>query len=113
LQTYVHIPSPASPKREFFDVPGPSGSGTVLQLPGNAQLARAPMQFVQAPLWSLLLLTAIPPAWWLDLKRRRARRVRIGCCANCGYDLRATPDRCPECGTVVIKDEVKPQGIAP
>jgi hypothetical protein len=53
------------------------------------------------PYWFIVLLTAILPGVWLaGWWRRRARRLRMrpGLCRHCGYDCRATPERCPECG---------------
>jgi hypothetical protein len=49
------------------------------------------------PLWFLALLFALAP---LLAARSRWRRCSPGTCRNCRYDLRATPDRCPECGVV-------------
>ncbi|HWE94437.1 MAG TPA: hypothetical protein VG269_10770 [Tepidisphaeraceae bacterium] len=49
-------------------------------------------------------LALLPLAWasrrLLAMIRARARN---GLCPTCGYDLRATPDRCPECGAVPKK----------
>ena len=50
------------------------------------------------PHWVYVVPSLLMPAiWWIG-QRRRAQRVKSGQCARCGYDLRATPERCPECG---------------
>jgi hypothetical protein len=53
-----------------------------------------------APVWPAVLLFALPPLLWTRRLIRRLRAHGQGRCAACGYDLRATPDRCPECGVV-------------
>ena len=53
--------------------------------------------YVTLPFWFLALVFAAPPVLAARSESRR-RRAGQGKCHSCGYDLRATPERCPECG---------------
>jgi hypothetical protein len=53
------------------------------------------------PAWAVTGAAGVLPVLWLSAWDRRRRLAREGRCVQCGYDLRAGPDRCPECGRVV------------
>jgi hypothetical protein len=55
------------------------------------------------PFWFLAILLVVAPAWSLFQLVHHRRLLANGRCSSCGYDLRATPNRCPECGTVQTK----------
>lgn len=76
--------------------------------PGVAAPTRYTSQWeLTVPSWTLALSLAVLPALAVRAAVRRARRRRrsaTGLCVDCGYDLRGTPGRCPECGRVPGED---------
>jgi hypothetical protein len=51
------------------------------------------------PLGTFALLPTARLVRWVRIRRRSS----YGLCPSCGYDLRATPERCPECGSIPAK----------
>lgn len=62
--------------------------------------------------WTLVFPMAAPTALlaaaaalqvWRTASSVRRRRIQLVQCESCGYDLRATPMRCPECGLTAAR----------
>jgi hypothetical protein len=56
--------------------------------------------YITVPYWSIVIALAPLPIVWMRHRWHAARAKQEGKCSKCGYDLRASPERCPECGVV-------------
>ncbi|HZN65702.1 MAG TPA: hypothetical protein VFB66_10385 [Tepidisphaeraceae bacterium] len=86
--------------------PGTDGSLAFRHGPVSGPAASTPRSFrvlsysAFGVRWVLVtVLSSLLPVVWIVLVLHRRRAKRPGCCTKCGYDLRASPERCPECGT--------------
>jgi hypothetical protein len=62
-----------------------------------------------APYWCLTILFSLLPVLKcrrMAIARKRRMWQRDGRCVHCGYDIRVTPDRCPECGKIPARPSI-------
>jgi hypothetical protein len=107
--TYDHL---AMPNEEFTDLrallyetpPLPvkvSGIQLGASGPDAFGLPGAKYHFIIVPMWMLAALAGVPLFMGLRTFWVRRRWGMPGVCGGCGYDLRASSGRCPECGWAI------------
>lgn len=90
----------------------PATAITAQSAPVRAVWTQNAVRVLTAPHWAALGLLLVAPGvqvWAYQRRRREVLRRTHGLCLQCGYDLRASKERCPECGTP-IPDRRTPQG---
>jgi hypothetical protein len=104
---YVSIPAGDSSSDVFIPVLGLKhdsyrsyANRVTKSWPMPSVAGNGPETIVVLPYWLLLIVSLPLPIYSTIAHLRAARASRPGRCRACGYDLRATPDRCPECGAI-------------
>ncbi len=94
------VTSQAEPPHWFWvGILGP-GPSHPIWLPQVRPNTFGPQLRFSLPLWIPTLVFGISLCHCRALHgRRRRRRKKLGLCLICGYDLRGSKRRCPECGT--------------
>jgi hypothetical protein len=83
------------PMADFYTSSHPTDSVLIATM----RRERGTRHKVLVPYWTVAVATGAWPLWSLGC--RILARPRAGKCHTCGYDLRASTDRCPECGTAI------------
>lgn len=100
---FIYVPMTTGDLDFTRTIIGGRGGKTFSPILGFEYMSMKGYWLIVLPYWFLFLLAGIMPARWLWPLSQKHRR-RIGnLCAVCGYDLRATPEKCPECGTMAAK----------
>ncbi|HZN66088.1 MAG TPA: hypothetical protein VFB66_12405 [Tepidisphaeraceae bacterium] len=98
---YMELSHRAEAKGDFRGVGGNSFAGFGFgRWRGGGIASTVDYRVVRLPYWALLLVSAALPTTRL-LRHHLRHGSHDRTCYKCGYDLRATPDRCPECGATV------------
>jgi hypothetical protein len=91
----VHVPYGIGFNSAFTDrAPGPQNPRYIYR----AWSLR--IEYWPLTVFAALLTSALFVMWYFRI-RRPGRRLAAGMCPACGYDIRATPEKCPECGTEI------------
>lgn len=75
-------------------------SATTREAELRERVAATPEYHLQFPMWFCVAIFAVLPSGVAARWTRSRLRRREGFCSKCGYDMRATPQRCPECGAI-------------